>query len=125
MTLTGIDQSWIADIIYIRMDMEFVYLAVLIDAFSRRVIGWALDRHLEDDLAIAALELAFRCRAPYSAPKYKRRLRPSTVQMAERFAAPFLLSAEEPVWVSLRREAFFFRNHDDRRSARRDLHGVL
>lgn len=97
MTLTGIDQLWFADVIYIRMDMEFVDLAVLLDAFSRRVIGWALDRHLEDDLAIAALELAFRCRAPYSAPKYKRRLRPSTVQMAERFAAPFLLSAEEPV----------------------------
>jgi hypothetical protein len=67
MTLTGIDQSWIADIIYIRLDMEFVYLAVLLDAFSRRVIGWALDRHLEDDLAIAALELAFRCRTPYTA----------------------------------------------------------
>ena len=37
--------------------MEFVYLAVILDAFSRRVIGWALDRHLEDDLAIVALAL--------------------------------------------------------------------
>lgn len=64
MALTGIDQLWIADITYIRLEMEFVYLAVVLDAFSRRVIGWALDRHLEDDLAIAALEMALRRRTP-------------------------------------------------------------
>ncbi len=44
MTLTGINQLWIADITYIRLEIEFVYLAVILDAFSRRVIGWALDR---------------------------------------------------------------------------------
>jgi len=64
MELTGIDQLWIADITYIRLEMEFIYLAVVLDAFSRRVIGWALNRHLEDDLAIAALEMAFRRRSP-------------------------------------------------------------
>ena len=56
MELTGIDQLWVADITYIRLEMEFVYLAVVLDAFSRRVIGWALDRTLEDDLAMAALQ---------------------------------------------------------------------
>jgi putative transposase len=64
MELTGIDQPWIADITYIRLETEFVYLAVVLDAYSRRVIGWALDRSLEDDLAIAALEMAFRRRKP-------------------------------------------------------------
>jgi putative transposase len=64
MELTGIDQLWIADITYIRLEMEFIYLAVVLDAFSRRVIGWALDRNLEDDLAIAALEMAFCRRSP-------------------------------------------------------------
>jgi transposase InsO family protein len=64
MELTGIDQLWIADITYIRLETEFVYLAVVLDAYSRRVIGWALDRTLEDDLAIAALEMAFRRRKP-------------------------------------------------------------
>jgi len=64
MELTGIDQLWVADITYIRLETEFVYLAVVLDAFSRRVIGWALDRSLEDDLAIAALKMAFRCRGP-------------------------------------------------------------
>lgn len=62
MTLTGIDQLWVADITYIRLEVEFVYLAVVLDAYSRRVIGWALERSLEDDLAIAALEMAFRRR---------------------------------------------------------------
>jgi putative transposase len=64
MELTGLDQLWIADITYIRLKTEFVYLAVVLDAFSRRVIGWALDRSLEDDLAVAALQMAFRRRTP-------------------------------------------------------------
>src|ERR1022692_3044897 len=61
---SGIDQLWVADITYIRLETEFVYLAVVLDAYSRRVIGWALDRSLEDDLAIAALKMAFRRRTP-------------------------------------------------------------
>ena len=64
MELTGIDQLWRADITYIRLETEFVYLAVVLDAYSRRVIGWALDRNLEDDLAIAALKMALRRRTP-------------------------------------------------------------
>jgi putative transposase len=64
MELTGIDQLWRADITYIRLETEFVYLAVVLDAYSRRVIGWALDRHLEDDLAIAALQMALKRRTP-------------------------------------------------------------
>jgi putative transposase len=58
MVLTGIDQLWRADITYIRLRDEFVYLAVILDAFSRRVIGWALDRTLEDDLTLTALRMA-------------------------------------------------------------------
>ena len=64
MELTRINELWIADITYIRLETEFVYLAVVLDAFSRRVIGWALDRTLEDDLAIAALQMAFDQRKP-------------------------------------------------------------
>ena len=47
MTLTGIDQLWRADITYVRLAVEFVYLAVILDAYSRRVIGWELDGTLE------------------------------------------------------------------------------
>jgi transposase InsO family protein len=58
MILAGTDQLWRADITYIRLRDEFVYLAVILDAFSRRVIGWALDRTLEDELPLAALRMA-------------------------------------------------------------------
>ena len=58
MVLTGVDQLWRADITYIRLQDEFVYLAVILDAYSRRVIGWALDRTLEDELTLAALRMA-------------------------------------------------------------------
>ncbi len=64
MVLTGVDQLWIADITYIRLEIEFVYLAVVLDAFSRRVIGWALERTLEDDLALTALRMALERRSP-------------------------------------------------------------
>ena len=53
MVLTGVDQLWVADITYIRLREEFVFFAVILDAFSRRVIGWALDRTLEDELTLA------------------------------------------------------------------------
>jgi len=58
MVLTGLDQLWVADITYIRLETEFVYLAVVLDAYSRRVIGWALDRTLENELTLAALRMA-------------------------------------------------------------------
>jgi transposase InsO family protein len=53
MKLTGINQLWVADITYIRLQKEFVYLAVILDAFSRKVVGWALDRTLAARLPIA------------------------------------------------------------------------
>jgi transposase InsO family protein len=60
---TAVDQLWVADITYIRLPREFVYLAVVLDAFSRRVIGWALDRHLTTELTLKALQQALTTRA--------------------------------------------------------------
>jgi putative transposase len=62
--LTGLDQLWVADITYIRLQEEFAYLAIVLDAFSRRVIGWALETHLKASLAIAALAMALAARRP-------------------------------------------------------------
>jgi len=62
--LTAINQLWVADITYIRLRMEFVYLAVVLDAFSRRVVGWALGRTLEHELAVTALRMALIERQP-------------------------------------------------------------
>jgi len=64
MKLTGIDQLWVADITYIRLKTEFVYLAVILDGFSRKVVGWSLDRTLGSRLASAALEQAMATRQP-------------------------------------------------------------
>ena len=64
LVVTSIDQLWVADITYIRLQLEFVYLAVLLDAFSRRCLGWALQRSLEAVLALEALRMALRHRRP-------------------------------------------------------------
>jgi putative transposase len=64
MELTGTDQLWVADITFIRLAEEFLYLAVVLDAFSRRVLGWALDQRLDAGLAVAALRQAIDLRQP-------------------------------------------------------------
>lgn len=65
MELTTVNQLWVADITYIRLRREFVYLAVVLDAFSRKVIGWELGRTLESKLPLAALEQAIASRQPH------------------------------------------------------------
>jgi hypothetical protein len=64
---TGINQLWIADLTYIRLLAEFVFLAAIQDAFSRRVIGWVLDRSLDDQLTLSALRMALARRTPLAA----------------------------------------------------------
>jgi len=64
MKLTGINQLWVADITYVRLKAEFVYLAVILDGFSRKVVGWALDRTLGMRLTVGALEQAIERRQP-------------------------------------------------------------
>jgi putative transposase len=62
--LTGLDQLWVADITYVRLTEDFAYLAVVLDAFSRKVVGWAMADHLRASLAIDALMMAIECRRP-------------------------------------------------------------
>jgi transposase InsO family protein len=62
--LSGINQLWVADITYVRLQQEFVYLAVILDVYSRRVVGWSLSRKLESGIALEALESALRQRQP-------------------------------------------------------------
>ena len=64
MKLTAINQLWVADITYIRLRQEFVYLAVVLDVFSRKVVGWALDRTLTTRLPLLALQRAITLRQP-------------------------------------------------------------
>ena len=62
--VTDVNQLWVADITYIRLLREFVYLAVVLDAFSRRAVGWAVSRSLQTSLPLAALESAIHSREP-------------------------------------------------------------
>jgi putative transposase len=64
MKLTGINQLWVADLTYLRLRQQFLYLAVVLDAYSRRVVGWALDDSLQARLVLAALHNAIRERQP-------------------------------------------------------------
>jgi len=56
--IVGINQLWAADITYIRLVREFIYLAVIIDVFSRKCIGWKLGRDIDAKLALSALDMA-------------------------------------------------------------------
>ncbi len=62
--LNDVNQLWVADITYVRLEREFVYVAVVLDAHSRRVIGWAVDRTMGTDLTLCALEKALSERQP-------------------------------------------------------------
>lgn len=63
-TLDGLNQAWVADITYIRLPTAFVYLACMLDAFSRRCVGWKLSRQIDTHLTLAALEMAVAQRQP-------------------------------------------------------------
>jgi transposase InsO family protein len=86
------DQVWVADITYIRLRSEFVYLAVLMDVFTRSIRGWHLTRHLDLSLTLVALERALQDRCPeihhsdqglhYAAPAYVAKLQQRAVQLS-------------------------------------------
>jgi transposase InsO family protein len=71
---TAMNQLWVADITYIRLRQEFVFLAAILDAFSRRVIGWGLERSMEAGLCLTALEQALR----------RRQVRPGLIHHSDR-----------------------------------------
>jgi len=62
--LSDINQLWVADLTYVRLQREFAFVAVVLDAYSRRVVGWEVGRHLDGNLALGALERAIRQRQP-------------------------------------------------------------
>jgi len=63
-TLTGINQAWVADITYIRILKGFVFVAALLDRYSRKVIGWAISKRIDAELCLAALKIALETRQP-------------------------------------------------------------
>lgn len=127
MKLSGINQLWVADITYIRLRAEFVYLAVILDAFSRKVVGWALGRTLASRLAIAALEQAIRKRQPplgvvhhsdrgvqYASDEYVALLeKHGMIPSMSRPANPYDNASCESFIKTLKREEIYANEYDD------------
>jgi len=139
MKLTGINQLWVADITYIRLETEFVYLAVILDAFSRRVIGWALEDTLEDELTLTALRMALENRAPvaglvhhsdrgvqYASQDYTDLLKSRGVQISmSRKGNPYDNAACESFMKTLKYEEVHRQEYRDRAEARASIEHFL
>lgn len=139
MKLTGINQLWVADITYIRLQSEFVYLAVILDAFSRRVVGWALDCTLAASLAIAALEKAVAERQPapglvhhsdrgvqYASSEYVAILRKQQMLPSmSRPANPYDNASCESFMKTLKHEEIYANEYRDRDHLRSNLEDFI
>ena len=134
LVVTSIDQLWVADITYVRLQREFVYLAVLLDAFSRRCLGWALRRSLEAALALEALRMALRQRKPkpglvhhsdrgvqYASGDYTAELRQHGIRISmSRTASPYDNAQAESFIKTLKYEEVYrteYRTLEDARAS--------
>ncbi|HET9785380.1 MAG TPA: IS3 family transposase [Terriglobales bacterium] len=132
---TAPDQIWVADITYIRLDEGFVYLAVVLDAFSRKVVGWALDDHLRASLAVLALARALARRRPgrglihhsdrgthYACREYRALLERYGLRASmSRVGNPYDNAKAESFMATLKREQIDGRPYRDLTQARADI----
>jgi transposase InsO family protein len=139
MKLTGINQLWVADITYIRLLTEFVYLAVILDAFSRKVVGWELDRTLATRLAKAALEKAIAARQPapglvhhsdrgvqYASDEYVQVLQAHQMMPSmSRPANPYDNASCESFMKTLKREEIYANDYVDLEHLRRNIEAFI
>ena len=139
MKLTGINQLWVADITYIRLKTEFVYLAVILDRFSRKVVGWALDRTLATRLARTALEKAIAERQPppglvhhsdrglqYAAKEYVEVLRRhQMIPSMSRPANPYDNASCESFMKTLKREEIYANDYRDLEHLRTNVEAFI
>jgi len=135
MVLSDINQLWVADITYIRLRSEFVYLAVILDAYSRRVIGWELSNSLAVELALGALRMALNGRrfAPglvhhsdrgvqYAANDYTQLLRERQIQISmSRRGNPYDNAQAESFMKTLKYEEVYRADYYDQRDVRRNV----
>jgi putative transposase len=135
MVLTDINQLWVADITYIRLRSEFVYLAVILDAYSRRVIGWELSNSLAAELAVGALRMALNGRrfAPglvhhsdrgvqYASGDYTELLRAHKIQISmSRRGNPYDNAQAESFMKTLKYEEVYRSDYRDQRDVRSSI----
>jgi putative transposase len=139
MKLTGTNQLWVADITYIRLKIEFVYLAVILDGYSRKVVGWALERTLASRLPIAALEEAIAQRQPppglvhhsdrgvqYASEEYVSILRKhQMIPSMSRPANPYDNASCESFIKTLKREEIYANEYRDLDHLRVDIEAFI
>jgi putative transposase len=133
LVLSGLDQLWVADITYVRLLEEFAFLAVVLDAFSRRVVGWALEDHLRTSLATTALEMALQARRPapgslihhsdrgvqYACREYSAQLEAYDIQPSmSRIGNPYDNAKAESFMKTLKQEEVDGRAYRDAKHAR-------
>lgn len=137
---SAIDQIWQADITYVRLGQAFVYLAVVLDSFSRKVVGWALEDHLEASLAIAALDMALTTRNPipgslihhsdrgiqYACQDYKKRLTTHDIAISmSRAGNPYDNAKVESFMKTLKAEEVNAKAYTTLEHARSDIGSFL
>jgi transposase InsO family protein len=133
---TTINQLWVADITYIRLAEAFVYLAVILDAFSRKVVGWAMADHLRAELALDALAMALESRTvvqgslvhhsdrgvQYACGNYVARLEAAGIQPSmSRVACPYDNAIAESFMKTLKQEEVNGAAYRDRAHAQADI----
>src|SRR5437764_4102528 len=139
LVVTDLDQLWVADITYIRLQQEFVFLAVILDTYSRRVIGWALDRSIEDDLTLNALRMALSQRqvkpglvhhsdrgSQYASNDYTDLLKAKGIQISmSRKGNPWDNAACESFMKTLKYEEVYRNEYRDLTDARSEIGAFL
>ena len=127
LVLTDINQLWVADITYIRLQRQFIYLAAVLDAYSRRCIGWALARYLDARLSLAALQMALQSRrfsagqlthhsdrgVQYACHDYVRVLQHHQIQISmSRIGNPYDNAKAERFMRTLKYEEVYLNDYD-------------
>lgn len=133
--LTGINQLWVADITYVRLPKGFCYLAAILDAFSRRVIGWVLESYLDAELTIAALRMALAGRivttalvhhsdrgVQYACADYTALLKAHAIQISmSRSGNPYDNAQAERFMRTFKEEEVYLSDYDDVTEARASI----
>jgi putative transposase len=133
--LRALDQAWVADLTYIRLSTAFVYLATLLDAYSRRCVGWALSRDIDTGLTLTALDHALAQRQPapgfvhhsdrgvqYASAPYVARLKQAgaEISMSAR-GNPYDNAKAESFFKTLKREEVYLNNYQTFAEAKANL----
>jgi len=133
---SGPDQIWVADITYVRLREAFAYLAIILDGFSRKVVGWALATHLDASLAVEALDYALACRKPkpaslihhsdrgvqYASTEYRQRLADHDITVSmSRPGNPYDNAKAESFMKTLKTEEVDGRSFKDIAAAKRSI----